>query len=138
MPSRVFLVSRFALLFVLAFASDHAAQSPQPVVGDRTSPLRPLASTGNVGVTNAVMRDQDDVRVLRVVVEPGGSRAMHTHDDVKFHMFVPITAPMTLTVEGAAPAQVPPWQPFYMKRGTQHAFANPGSAAVEILEIFIK
>ena len=42
------------------------AQTP-PVIGDRSSPLRPLGGE-NVGISNAVLRDQPEVRALRLVV----------------------------------------------------------------------
>jgi quercetin dioxygenase-like cupin family protein len=108
------------------------------VTGDHSTPLRPLTGTGNVGVSNAILRDQPEVRALRVVVEPGGTRAMHSHDDVKFHLFVPVTGAMTLNLEGAPSVVVPAWQPYYMKTGTRHGFQNSGSASVEIMEIFVR
>lgn len=115
-----------------------AAQTPAAVPGDRTTPLRPLAGAGNVGISNAVLRDQAEVRALRVVVEPGGMRASHAHDDVKFHLFVPISGAMTLTFEGAPSVVVPAWQPYFMKAGTRHGFQNTGSAPAEIMEVFVK
>ena len=127
----------FAAALTTVFVVALSAQSPI-VTGDRSTPLRPLTGAGNAGVSNAVLRDQVDVRAIRVVVEPGGVRAVHTHDDVKFHLFVPISGPMTLNLDGASPVAVPPWQPYYMKAGTRHGFQNTGNAAVEIMEIFIK
>lgn len=130
---------RHAALVLAIVASSHVlrAQTPPPS-GDRTTPLRALTGEGNTGISNAVLRDQQDVRVLRVVLEPGGTRAMHSHDDVKFHLFVPVSGPMALTLEGAAPVVVAPWHPYYMKMGTKHAFKNTGSTPVEILEVFVK
>jgi hypothetical protein len=61
------------------------------VTGNHDTPLRPVAGAGNSGVSNAVLRDQPEVRALRVVVEPGGIRVIHAHNDVKFHLFVPIS-----------------------------------------------
>lgn len=113
------------------------AQTPV-VTGDHSTPLRPLAGAGNKGISNAVLRDQPEVRTLRVVVEPNGVREMHSHDDVKFHMFVPISGPMTLTLEGAAPVTVAPWHPYFMNKGTRHGFTNAGTAAVEIMEVFVR
>ena len=78
----------------LAMLSAAVVAQTAPVLGDRTSPLRPLGGDGNVGISNAVLRDQPEVRTLRVVVEAGGTRAMHAHSDVRFHLFVPISAPM--------------------------------------------
>ena len=108
------------------------------VTGDRSTPLRAVTGAGNIGISNAVLRDQPEVRALRVMVEPGGVRVMHAHEDVKFHLFVPITGSMTLNLEGAAPVVVPPWQPYYMKAGTRHGFQNGGASAVEIMEIFVR
>lgn len=114
-----------------------AAQTA-PVIGDHSTPLRALAGEGNVGISNATLRDQAEVRALRVVVEPGGVRAVHAHADVKFHLFVPISGPMTLEVDGAGPVEVQPWHPYYMQGGTQHGFRNRGPTPVEIMEIFIR
>ena len=107
-------------------------------LGDRSTPLRALTGAGNAGISNAVLRDQQDIRVIRVVVEPGGTRAMHAHNDVKFHLFVPVSGPMKIDLDGGSSVDVPAWQPYYMKAGTQHGFHNAGSAAVEIMEIFVK
>jgi len=109
-----------------------------PVTGDRTSPLRPLGGDGNVGISNAVLRDQPEVRALRVVVEAGGTRAMHAHSDVRFHLFVPISGPMELRLDGGLTTDVQPWHPYYLDVGTQHGFHNVGDEAVEIMEIFIR
>jgi mannose-6-phosphate isomerase-like protein (cupin superfamily) len=108
------------------------------VTGDRSTPLRALNGAGNVGVSNAVLRDQQDVRVIRVMVEPGGKRVAHAHNDVKFHLFIPISGPMSVDLDGGQSVNVPVWQPYYMKAGTQHGFHNSGSSPVEIMEVFIK
>ncbi len=131
-------MQRFAVLALGLALFPVAASAQQVAVGDHSSPLRPLAGEGNVGISNAVLREQSDVRALRVVVEPGGVRAMHAHADVKFHLFVPISGPMTLHLDGAAPVEVMPWHPHYMTGGTQHGFRNQGSSPVEIMEIFVR
>ena len=112
------------------------AQTP-PVTGDHSSPLRPLTGAGNVGVSNAVLRDQPEVRALRVVVEAGGTRPIHGHTNVQFHLFVPISGSMELNLEGAPSVDVHPWHPYFLEGGTQHGFHNSSSTAVEIMEIFI-
>ncbi|HKE82273.1 MAG TPA: cupin domain-containing protein [Vicinamibacterales bacterium] len=128
-----------ALIIGIASVSLAAlAAQTSSALGDRTTPLRALNGAGNVGISNAVLRDQQDIRVIRVVVEPGGKRAMHAHTDVKFHMFVPITAAMVVDLDGGQTVDVPAWQPYYMKAGTQHGFHNPGSSPVEIMEVFVK
>jgi len=108
-----------------------------PLLGDRSTPLRPLGGEGNVGISNATLRDQSEVRALRVVIEPGGTRALHEHADVRFHLFVPISDPMTLDLE-AGPTQVEPWHPYFLAGGTRHGFRNTGTEAVEVMEIFIR
>jgi len=133
MPGRIALVLGLASLSFLAIAAQSTV-----ILGDHSTPLRPVAGAGNVGISNAVLRDQTDVRALRVVVEPGGTRVMHSHDDVRFHLFVPMTGAMTLDLEGAPSVAVPSWQPYYMKAGTRHGFRNGGSSSVEIMEVFVK
>ncbi len=113
------------------------AQTP-PVTGDRTSPLRALGGDGNVGISNAVLREQPEVRALRVVVDPGGTRIIHTHDDVNFHLFVPISGPMQVNLDGAPSVDVQPWHPYFFDSGTLHGFHNGGDTAVEIMEIFVR
>jgi quercetin dioxygenase-like cupin family protein len=133
------LISIIAIASVsLVTLAAQTAAPTAPTLGDRTTPLRALTGAGNVAISNAVLRDQADIRVIRVVVEPGGTRAMHAHTDLKFHLFVPISGPMVVDLEGGQTASVPAWQPYYMKAGTQHGFHNTGSAAVEIMEIFVK
>ena len=112
------------------------AQTP-PVTGDHSSPLRPLGGD-NVGISNAVLRDQPEVRALRVVVEPGGTRVLHAHTGVQFHLFVPISGPMEFNLDGGRSVQVQPWHPYFLQEGTRHGFHNNNSTAVEIMEIFIR
>ena len=85
--------------FVLGMLTAVLVAQEPPITGDRSSPLRPLGGE-NVGLSNAVLREQPEVRVLRVVVDPGGRRIMHSHDDVNFHLFVPISGVMQLDLEG--------------------------------------
>ena len=133
MTRHVALVIGIASLSLGALAAQTSS-----ALGDRTTPLRALNGAGNVGISNAVLRDQQDIRMIRVVVEPGGKRALHAHTDVKFHMFVPISGAMVVDLDAGQTVNVPAWQPYYMKAGTQHGFHNTGSSPVEIMEIFVK
>jgi quercetin dioxygenase-like cupin family protein len=137
MKRHLILVIAIAVVSLAALAAQTATQSG-PTLGDRTTPLRPLTGAGNAAISNAVLRDQSDIRVIRVVVEPGGTRAKHAHTDVKFHLFVPISGAMVVDLDGGQTVNVPAWQPYYMTAGTQHGFHNTGSSAVEIMEIFVK
>jgi hypothetical protein len=42
--------------------------------------------------------DRPEVRVLHVDVAPYAMRSVHTHDDVKFHLFIPVTGKLELTI----------------------------------------
>ena len=129
---------RYALSAVALFSLGAVvgAQTP-PALGDRSTPLRPLGGEGNVGIANAVLRDQPEVRALRVVVEPGGTRALHEHADVRFHLFVPISGAMRLELDSGQ-IVVQPWHPYFLEGGTRHGFRNPGGEAVEVMEVFIR
>lgn len=107
------------------------------VTGDYATALAALTAPGNVGIRNAVLRNQPEVRVFRVAVEAGGRRVIHAHDDVAFHLFIPISGPMVLEREGVDALDVTPWRPVYLEGGTRHGFHNPGSTPVDILEIFV-
>ncbi len=121
----------------LAMLFGALAAQTAPVIGDRSSPLRSLGGEGNVGISNAVLRDQPEVRALRVVVEPGGTRVIHAHAAVQFHLFVPISGPMEVNLDGGQSVEVRPWHPYFLQGGTRHGFHNSGSTAVEVMEIFI-
>lgn len=130
------LAPALGLLVLAALPAATQAQQNAPVTGDHSTPLRPLSGEGNVAISNSVLRNQPDVRVLRVVLEPGGTRALHDHSDVKFHLFMPISGPMTLQLDDG-PVIVQPWHPYYMQGGTRHGFRNDGTEAVEIVEVFV-
>ncbi|HEY7444936.1 MAG TPA: cupin domain-containing protein [Vicinamibacterales bacterium] len=135
-------IRRRAVVLTLCCAALVAQARPHSqsavVTGNHDTPLRPVAGAGNTGVSNAVLRDQPEVRALRVVVEPGGTRVIHAHNDVKFHLFVPISGTMQLDLEGAPSVVVAPWHPYFMTAGTKHGFRNVGSSPVEIMEVFIR
>ena len=132
-------MNRYAILALGLVTLSLGVPSAQTeiVTGDYSSPLRPLTAAGNIGISNAVLRNQPEVRILRVVVEPGGTRIIHAHDNVDFHLFVPISGPMILDREGAESVDISPWQPVYMDAGTRHGFRNTGSSPVDIMEIFV-
>ncbi len=131
---------RYAILVLglVSFSLGAPSAQTEIVTGDYSTPLRPLTAAGNIGISNAVMRDQPEVRILRVVVEAGGTRVIHAHDNVDFHLFVPISGPMTFDREGAESVELSPWQPVYIDAGTRHGFRNMGSSPVDVMEIFIQ
>ena len=67
-----------------------------------------------------------------------GIRAVHQHDDVKFHLFIPLTGKLQLTIGSDKPVEAPVGQAFYIKGGTPHGFRNLGSTPAMVMEIFVK
>ena len=90
------------------------------------------------GVRPTRLIDRAEVRVTRVDLQPGATRRMHTHDDVVYHLWIPIDGRLQLTM-GIDPAiAANPGQAYFMTRGTSHGFKNVGATAAAVLEIFIK
>ncbi len=78
------------------------------------------------------------VRVLQVTLQPGAVRRPHVHNDVTFHMLVPVTGSLELTVEKDPVVTTVPGQAYYMVKGQTHSFTNKSAAAVQVIELFIK
>ena len=60
-----------------------------------------VGQTGNPdpGVNFLNVVENPHVRVLQVTLQPGAVRRPHVHNDVTFHMLVPVTGSLELTVE---------------------------------------
>ena len=78
------------------------------------------------------------MRVLQVTLQPGAVRRPHVHNDVTFHMLVPVTGSLELTVEKDPVVTAVPGQAYYMVKGQTHSFTNKSAAAVQVIELFIK
>jgi quercetin dioxygenase-like cupin family protein len=128
-------ISVLLFLVLVLWIASAVAQSPS---GTGDIKLNPIAATSGHGVSNAALLDQPEVRILRVDVEPGGVRNVHTHDDVRFHLFIPVTGTFEVEVEPDKPVQLSAWQPRSIKGGTRHGFKNVGSAKGTIVEVFVK
>jgi quercetin dioxygenase-like cupin family protein len=89
------------------------------------------------GVHFLVVVDNPHVRVLQVTLQPGAVRRSHVHNDVTFHMMVPVTGGLELTVDGQTISTVP-GQAYYMVKGQPHGFTNKTAAPVQVIELFIK
>jgi quercetin dioxygenase-like cupin family protein len=92
----------------------------------------------NPGVTPVRQIDRAEVRVTRVELQPGAVRSVHRHDDVRFHLFIPITGKIELTIGSAKPVEAVPGQAYFMERGTPHGFRNVGSSPAAVMEVFVK
>jgi quercetin dioxygenase-like cupin family protein len=82
--------------------------------------------------------ERPDVRATRVEIKPMATRAVHQHDDVKFHLFIPLAGKLQLTIGSDKPVDAPIGQAFYIKGGTPHGFRNLGSTPAMAMEIFVK
>jgi len=92
----------------------------------------------NPGVTPVRQIDRAEVRVTRVELQPGAVRSVHQHDDVRFHLFIPISGKIELTIGSAKPVEATPGQAYFMQRGTPHGFRNIGSSPAAVIEVFVK
>jgi len=94
--------------------------------------------TGDPGVARATLIDNAQVRILRVEIQPGGVRRIHTHDDVRFHLFLPMSGTIEITIGSAKPVGGTVGQAFYIEKSTPHGFRNPGTSPAMALEVFVK
>jgi quercetin dioxygenase-like cupin family protein len=90
------------------------------------------------GVTPIRQIDRSEVRVTRVELEGGAVRSTHTHDDVRFHLFIPISGTFELKIGADKPVSAAPGQVFYMEKGTPHGFRNTGQTKATVMEVFVK
>jgi quercetin dioxygenase-like cupin family protein len=110
------------------FALAAAAQAPQTLAPGEADP----------GVRPTRLIDRAEVRVSRVELRAGAVRRVHTHDDVEYHLWIPVSGALEITMGTEPPAAAASGQAFFMKRGTSHGFRNTGSTPAAVLEVFIK
>lgn len=117
-----------------------ADQTPAPGTTKPAAGGQKVGQTGNPdpGVNFINVVENPHVRVLQVTLQPGAVRRPHVHNDVTFHMLVPITGSLELTVEKEPVITTVPGQAYYMVKGQTHTFANKSAAAVQVIELFIK
>ena len=116
------------------------AQTPAPDTAKPAGGGQKVGQTGNPdpGVNFLNVVENPHVRVLQVTLQPGAVRRPHVHNDVTFHMLVPINGSLELTVEKDPVVTTVPGQAYYMVKGQTHSFTNKSSAAVQVMELFIK
>ena len=106
--------------------SSTAAQQPQ------------AAGEADPGVRPTRLIDRAEVRVSRIDIQPGAVRRVHTHDDVEYHLWIPIEGTLELAIRDEAPVAGKAGQAFFMTRGTPHGFKNTGQTPAAVFEIFVK
>jgi quercetin dioxygenase-like cupin family protein len=102
------------------------------------APAPALVPTEDPGVARAVLIDRPEIRVLRVEIQPGAVRRVHQHDDVRYHLFLPITPGVEVTVGSDKPRLTAAGQAVFMQKGTPHGFRNTGSTVAMVFEVFIR
>jgi quercetin dioxygenase-like cupin family protein len=121
-------IAALAALLTLA-ASPAIAQAPAaPQVTAEADP----------GVRLTRLIDRAEVRLSRIELQPGAVRRVHAHDDVAYHLWVPIAGSLEITIGADAPVTASSGQAFFMKRGTSHGFRNVGATPAALFEVFIK
>jgi quercetin dioxygenase-like cupin family protein len=131
-----------ALLSASAFAQATAPASPargaQGAAGRGGGQGVGSQGDPDPGVHFLVIVDNPSVRVLQDTLQPGAVRRQHVHNDVTFHMLIPVTGNLELTADGLGTINAVPGQAYYMVKGQPHGFTNKGPAAVQVVEIFVK
>jgi feruloyl esterase len=116
-----------------------AAAAPDVARGLQTPRPAQQGAEADPGVRFTRLIDRAEVRVSRLELQPGAERRVHQHDDVEYHMWVPLEGQLEITIGNAAPVRATAaGQAFFMKRGTPHGFKNVGTTPAVALEIFVK
>jgi quercetin dioxygenase-like cupin family protein len=120
-----------ALAAVVMLAGCRAAIAQAPAAPQVTAEADP-------GVRLTRLIDRAEVRLSRIELQPGAVRRVHAHDDVEYHLWVPIAGNLEITIGADPPVAATGGQAFFMKRGTSHGFRNAGATPAALFEIFIK
>lgn len=100
--------------------------------------MRTLAPTSGAGLSNGPLIDRPEIRIVRVDLDPGAVRLLHTHGDVRYHLLVPVTGAAQVNLGEATHVSLQQWQPHFFPGGTQHGFQNNGSTRLSVMEIFVR
>jgi quercetin dioxygenase-like cupin family protein len=118
--------------YLAAAVAALAVLTGRPVAGQTPAP------EADPGVRPTRLIDRAEVRVSRVEIQAGATRRVHAHDDVEYHMWIPIEGALELTIKSDPPVVAKPGQAYFMTRGTPHGFKNVGATPAAVFEIFIK
>src|SRR5215831_15966080 len=127
------LASGALLAAAVLFASLVRAQAPSPAQAGA-----PATREVDPGVFNtSPILNRAELRAGRVEIKPGGTRRVHQHDDVQFHLFIPLTGSVRLNV-GAETIDASAGQVYFMDKGTPHGFTNASGSTATAVEVFVK
>lgn len=115
-------------LFAAALAGFLGVASPQDLV-----------PTKDPGVARAALmiNPKAGVDVLRLEFEPGKARSVHQHDDVRFHLFLPISGSIEVTM-GDRKLQAKPGESYFFETGVPHGYRNTGTTKAAGFEVFVR
>src|SRR5215831_8211269 len=121
------LASGVVVAAAVLFGSSVRAQAPSPAQAGA-----PVTREADPGVFTTAVLDRMEVRASRLEVKPGATRRVHQHDDVQFHLFIPVSGSIRLTrnplgQNAAIDAVV--GQVYFLDKGTPHAFTNAGTTS---------
>jgi len=140
-----FLVGACGLAFLASVAPawaqrtrGAAAAAADPAAVSQASAETFREQNVDPGVFYAVIMDRPEVRIGHTRLAPGGARRTHTHDDVTYHLLIPISGTLTMTVGTDAPIETVPGRVYFMKAGTPHSFKNEGTVDALSIEVFVK
>jgi mannose-6-phosphate isomerase-like protein (cupin superfamily) len=97
----------------------------------------PQPGTADPGVMFTTLMNRPEVRILRVEIQPGAVRRVHTHEDVTFHLLMPLTGPLQVTA-GTETVEAKVGQAYFMLKSMPHSFTNTGKTPVLVIETFVK
>jgi quercetin dioxygenase-like cupin family protein len=129
---------RFACPVVAILAALSFSLSAQTLSAPGAAQIGTLVPTEDKGVARAVLIDRPEIRVLRVEIQPGAVRRVHQHDDVKYHLFLPLTPGVELTKDSTNYTSAPAGQAYFMEKGSPHGFRNTGTEVAKVFEVFIR
>ena len=81
--------------------------------------------------------DRAELRAGRLEIKPGSARRVHQHDDVQYHLFIPLTGSVQLNM-GAETINATAGNVYFINKGTPHGFRNATDSTATAVEIFVK
>ena len=99
---------------------------------------QPAALAPDPGVSATRLINRAEIRISRVVLQPGAVRSVHAHEDVEYHAWIPLEGTFELSVGTDAPVPALPGQAFFFERGNMHGFRNVGDTEAAVMEVFVK
>jgi quercetin dioxygenase-like cupin family protein len=124
--------SAVVVVAAVLFASLVRAQAPSPA---QTGPATREVDPGVFNTSPVI--DRAELRAGSLEIKPGGTRRVHQHDDVRFHLFIPLTGAVQLNL-GADTINATAGNVYFINKGTPHGFKNATDSTATAVEVFIK